>query len=236
MLQVDLHTHTLFSPCGLHTYVEVLERAKALGIQAVAITDHGPAVKGKIPGPFFDRLTQPVSGVRMLKGMECNLVGDDGVIDLPEHVVGYLDIVLLGIHYNTPAGLGRDKYTEMLVAAIDHNPAVDVITHPNDTTYPVDFAAVAHAACARGVALELNNSKTALGRSPDEATRELVQAIKASGCRIVVSSDAHALNELGGDEAVRHFLEECRFPRSRIVSDSVEQALGFIEERRRFKV
>lgn len=235
MLAVDLHTHTFFSQCGIHTHVELLERARALGMQGIAITDHGPALQGRFSGPFFDRLRDPVAGVRLLKGMECNLVGEDGSIDLPPQHLRHLDVVLLGLHYNTPTGLGPEAYTARLLAALERNPAVDVLTHLNDPSFPVDFRAVARAALATGAAVELNNSKTALGRAPDPLTRELLRAVREVGCRLVVTSDTHALGELGRDDAVRPLLEEIELPSERLVSRSAEGVFAFLEERRRFK-
>ncbi|MBN2196007.1 MAG: PHP domain-containing protein [Polyangiaceae bacterium] len=235
MLAVDLHTHTLFSQCGVHTHLEVLERARSLGIQGVAITDHGPALQGRVSGPFFDRLRDPVEGVRLLKGMECNLVGEDGEIDVPPPYLRFLDVVLLGIHYNTPSGLGSEIYTARLIAALARNPAVDILTHLNDPSYPVDFEAVARAALATGAAIELNNSKTALQRSPDELTRKLVRVVKEIGCRLVVTSDMHGINELGGDDAVRPLLTEVGVPAGQILSRSAEAVYAFLDERRHHK-
>ena len=48
MLDVDFHIHSLFSNCGLHTYLELLTKAKELGLKAIAITDHGPRLNGRI--------------------------------------------------------------------------------------------------------------------------------------------------------------------------------------------
>jgi len=235
MLAVDLHAHTHFSRCGLHSHVELLERARSLGMHGLAITDHGPAIGGRVCGAFFDRLRAPVAGVRLLKGMECNLVDEDGAIDLPPQQLPFMDVVLLGIHPNTPTGLGAGAYTARLLAALARNPAVDVVTHLNDPSYPVDFRAVARAALASGVAVELNNSKTALARSPDALTRELVRAVLDVGCRLVVTSDTHALDELGRDDAVQPFLDEVGFPRERLVSSSAASAYAFLEERRHLK-
>ncbi len=235
MLEIDLHTHSFFSHCGIHTHLEILERAKSLGMKAVAITDHGPALTPRFSSPFYDRLNHPVEGIRLLKGMECNLVGESGEIDLPEERLPYLDIVLLGIHPNTPKNLGKDRYTQMLVAAIENNPAVDIITHPNDITYPVDFEVVARVAARHGAAVELNNSKTLLNRVPDEITRDYVGAVKESACRLVVTSDMHAMEELGRDDSVLPFLEEVSFPVDRILTTSVAATLDFIEARREHK-
>ncbi len=235
MIPVDLHAHSHFSLCGLHSFIEMLSRARDLGMPALAITDHGPSLGGRISTTFFDRLTDPVPGIRLLKGMECNLDGDRGGIDLPARLLPHCDVVLLGVHPNTPAGLSASAYTDLLVRALERNPAVDLVTHPNSAEYPLDFGRLAAAAARLGVALELNNSKTALQRVSDDATEELLAACKRERCSIAVCSDAHALNEVGDDSAVRPLLQRMSFPEDRIVNRSAESAFAWIESRRAAK-
>lgn len=232
MLDVDLHTHTFFSACGIHTHLEVLTRAKALGMTAVAITDHGKALSPRFSSPVYDRLNQPLEGIKLLKGIECNLLDNLGTIDLPDKLLPYLDVVLLGIHPNTPKGLEKSKYTDMMLAAIDKNPALDILTHLNDENYPVDFHRVIERAKRDGIAIELNNSKTLLKRSPDKLTRELVTAALSHGAKIVITSDMHALEELGEDSSVKPFLIEADYPQELIVSNSADSAFAFLDERR----
>lgn len=235
MLSIDLHTHSFFSTCGIHTHLEILERGKQLGMEALAITDHGPALHSRSTSPFYDRLNRPVEGIRLLKGMECNLLSEAGDIDLPMERLPFLDVVLLGIHPNTPKGLGKGRYTEMLVKAIERNPTVDILTHLNDETYVVDFESVVRAATARGVAIELNNSKTLLRRVSDDITRSLVETVDTLNGRLVVTSDMHAIEELGLDDSVRPFLEQRAFPEDRTISASSKQIWHFLEERRQLK-
>jgi putative hydrolase len=169
MITVDLHTHSIFSLCGMHTVVEMLTRAKELGMDALAITDHGPTLGGRLGSPFFERLHDPVEGIRLLKGVESNLLDEKGAIDFPLRYLRWTDVVLLGIHHNTAGGLGAETYTDMLIAAIERSPFVDIVAHPNDRVYPVDFPRLAAAVKSLGAALELNNAKTLLGltiRSP----------------------------------------------------------------------
>ena len=232
MLSVDLHTHSLFSGCGLHTVIEILERAKRLGMTAVAVTDHGPALGARVASPFYDRLHHPVEGIRLLKGMECNLKGDHGDIDLPSYRLPYLDVVLLGMHHNTETGLGKDANTELMIRAVTQNKAVDILTHLNDAQFPMHFQPICEAATEHGVAIELNNSKTRLQRVDDSVTRELVRAALNSGARMAVTSDTHAIEELGCDDSVLPFLREVDFPEERIVTSTAERALAFLEERR----
>ena len=235
MLTVDLHSHSLFSTCGLHTALEMLTRAKALKLKAFAITDHGLTLKGCLNSIFFKRLMDPVPGIRLLKGVECNLLETPGNIDCPTEFLPDMDVVLLGIHHNIQKGLGQSRYTEMLLAAMEKNPYVDIIAHPNVLGYEVEFEPVAKAAIGYGMALELNNSKSALGKTSPKATQELILACKRLECPVVVSSDAHAINEIGQDTAIRPILENLKFPEDLIVNKDKSSAIAFIEKRRQLK-
>ncbi len=236
MIPVDLHCHSLFSLCGIHTHLELLGHARALGLQGLAITDHGPALGGRITSPFFDRLHDPVPGIRLLKGMESNVVDPAGRLDLPPRFLRYLDVLLLGLHDNVEQGRGPDYYTRLLVAAMDANPGLDIITHPTDLAFPVRYPDLAAAAQARGVALEINNSKAMLKRVPLEEMQALISACKAAGCRVAVNSDAHCLAEIGCDEAVRPLLAAANFPLELWINRTAAAAFAFIEERRPAKL
>ncbi len=238
MLDVDLHAHTFFSNCGIHTHMELLHRAKELGMKGLAITDHGPALDSRITWPFFDRLHKPVEGIRFIKGLECNLIDAQGTIDIvqiPQRFRKYLELILVGFHPNLEKGLGAETYTDMIITAIKRNPCIDIIAHPNELDYPLDFEPLARVAKEHGVALELNNSKTLYKRTTEECTRELVRTCKNVGCALAIGSDTHAIEELGRDESVRPYLEQESFPPSLIINDFAEKAFTFIEERKKHK-
>jgi putative hydrolase len=236
VLKVDLHSHSLFSDCGLHTIVEMLTYAKNAGLSALAITDHGPKCGGHIPSPFFDRLPSDiVKGIRLLKGQECNVLNNAGDIDFPVKFLRFVDIVLLGLHPNLNAQPKKPDYTDMLLLALKKNPYVDVITHANDVNYPVDFDCVAGAAKELGMAIEFNNSKILYKRVPAGCTERLIESCRRIGCRAVISGDAHVLHEIGLDDSIRPLLEKASFPKELIVNETAQTALDFIEERRKVK-
>jgi putative hydrolase len=235
MLKVDLHSHSSFSNCGCHSVIEMLHHAKALGMEALAITDHGPATGDHIPTPYFERMQNPVPGIHLFKGMECNLLEEKGKIDVLFPYLRFMDVVLLGIHPNTPTGLGRDLYTSYLLAAMERNPYIDILTHLNTPCYPVDFISVATAATQKGIAIELNNSKTALRRCPDIMALNLLAACREVGARMVVNSDAHCLHEIGQDQAARRMLSQAGFPEEMIINQNLQKTLNFVEERRIWK-
>jgi putative hydrolase len=236
MLTVDLHVHSLFSSCGLHTILELLDQGRRTGLAAMAITDHGLAVgNGRLTSVFFERFKCPYDGLKLYKGIELNLLDENGAIDIIWEFMPFIDILLLGVHPNLPPHGSREHYTTMLCAAIDKNPFVDIITHPNDPAYPLDYLRLAKKAKEYGIALELNNSKILYNRSTIEDTLDLIAACKQAGCLMAVNSDTHALHELGSDEAVRPLLDRARFPADRIVNRDFDSAASFIEGRRGLK-
>lgn len=238
MLEVDFHSHTLFSQCGIHTHIEMLTYAKSIGLKGLAITDHGPALNSRFCCPYYDRFKDPVKGIRMLKGIESNILDESGNIDVPERYIKFLDIILVGLHPHpaAPQGQGEEKYTSMLIASMGKNLCVDIITHPNEIEYPLDYEQIALTAKKYGIALELNNSKTLYNRTTHKKTLELVKNCKKVGCRIAVTSDAHALHEIGLDDSVLPYLHNTGFPEKLLVTGNAEKAFRFIEERRENKI
>ena len=236
MLEVDLHVHSLFSSCGLHTILELLAHGRSIGLKAIAITDHGPAVEeGRLTSVFFERFKSPYPDIRLYKGIELNLIDENGAIDMVWPLMPLVDILLLGAHPNLEKGRPKAWYTDMFLAAIEKNPFIDILTHPNDPTYPLDFRRLAESAKRHGMAIELNNSKILYRRGTSQGALELINACKEAGCLMVVNSDTHALQELGGDESVRPLLEEVGFPESFIINRDPAAAAAFIEGRRKFK-
>jgi putative hydrolase len=235
MIPVDFHSHSLFSGCGVHTVLEMLTAAKAKGIQGLAVTDHGPLIGGNANSVFFERLKDPVPGIRFLKGMECNVDGDTGRIDCPLQFLGFMDIVLLGLHENVPGGLGKEYYTDILIKALRQNPYVDIITHPNNGVYTLNYERLVEAALRLDVVMELNNSKLYYRRAPQEDAEALLETCKAMECRVAVVSDAHTVLELGRDDEIRALLSKHAFPEKLIVNSSAQAAFAFIEERRHRK-
>ncbi len=236
MLEADLHVHSLFSACGLHTILELLDHGRAIGLKTMAITDHGPGLgEGRLTSVFFERFRSPYPGLTLYKGLELNVLPERGKVDVVWQFMPFIDILLLGIHPNLKPGQSKQFYTDLVVAALENNPFIDILTHPNDTNYPLDYHTVAETAKRLGVALELNNSKVLYRRSTAEEALLLIQACKEVGCRMAVNSDTHALLELGGDESVRPLFGKAGFPMEMVVNRNAEAASAFIESRRELK-
>ena len=54
-------------------------------------------------------------------------------------------------------------------------------------------------------------------------------------CPVIVSSDAHAINEIGQDGMIRPILKDLDFPQELILNRDPESVYAFIESRRKHK-
>ena len=190
----DLHIHTISSG---HAYSTVMENARAAadkGLEMIAITDHGPAMPGAPHPYYFGNLRvipNELFGVRILKGVEANIMDRAGHIDLEDFRLAKLDIVLAGLH-NVCSPIGSvAENTEMMINAMK-NPWVDVIVHPGNPQYLIDAEAVVQAAVKYDVAVEINNSSLKVSRAGSRPYCEKILCLaKQYGAKIIVGTDSH---------------------------------------------
>ncbi|MGC9349913.1 MAG: DNA polymerase/3'-5' exonuclease PolX [Anaerolineae bacterium] len=212
----DLQTHTTASD-GKATLAEMAQGAKERGYDYIAITDHSPnvAVTAGLDAEElaarldeFDELNEKLDGVRVLKGIEVDIL-EDGSLDLPDDILERLDICVAAVH--TYFNLSRDKQTERIIRALD-NPNVDILVHPTGRrigereAYELDLERVMEAALERGCYLEIN-------ANPERLDLDDVHArmAKEMGLKLSISTDAHSVRTLdhmrfGVDQARRGWL------------------------------
>lgn len=195
-LRGDLHAHTTASDGRLG--LEALARAaRAAGLDYLAITDHAQhlgIVRGLDAGGLarqgeaIDRLNEKLRGIRLLKGVEVDIL-PDGRLALPDEALRGLDVVIAAVH--TSQGLSRAKQTARVLRALEH-PAVAILAHPTGRLLgergpmQLDLERIAAAAARRGVALELNTQPARLDLD-DVGCR----AARDAGALVSIASDAH---------------------------------------------
>ena len=94
----DLHTHTHFSD-GEGTVDDSVAKAKELGIELLAITDHfGEPLNHRMSVEQLEELAAIVKGkeypIRVLLGVETGIVGT-----IPLHLQGTVDFIIRSVHY-----------------------------------------------------------------------------------------------------------------------------------------
>ena len=144
------------------------------------------------PRLLLDRLNAKSKGMRVLKGIEVDIL-DEGTLDLPDGVLAELDVVVAAVH--SRFNLSRAKQTERILRALD-NPHVTLLAHPSGRLigerepYDVDMLRIMRKAKARRVYLELNAHPGRL-----DLTDTNCRMAKDEGVLVAVNSDAHDTGE-----------------------------------------
>ncbi len=200
-IQVDLHVHTLASGHAFSTVEEIAREAASRRLRAVGISDHGPALPGAPHLHYFSAmrfLPDFLHGVRILRGVEANLLNAKGALDVPVELLRRLDYVMVGFHEGCgfrPANVAKN--TRALVAAMQQ-PGVRAVTHPGNPGFPIDVPEVARAARDLGVALEINNASfTQTRRGSLETCAGLAAEVARVDGLISLASDAHVASQVG---------------------------------------
>jgi len=216
-LRGDLHVHSKASD-GRHTLRELAEEAHRRGWQYLAITDHSPrlAVTHGLDAKRLmqqmeeiDRLNETLKGIRLLKGIEVDIL-EDGSLDLADSLLKELDLVVAAVHshFNLP----REQQTRRILRAMDH-PHFTLLAHPSGREIggrppmDVDMERIIRHARERGCYLELNAQPERL-----DLTDIHCQLAKAEGVLVSINSDAHTLLDFdhlrfGVGQARRGWLE-----------------------------
>jgi DNA polymerase (family 10) len=219
-LRGDCHAHTAWSD-GVHTVEQMAEAARARGHAYLVLTDHsrGLAIaRGLDPGRFAARRLEidacnarvaeeeaagtppaatPPEGFRVLVGCELEIRAD-GSLDLPDEVLAGFDLVVAALHQGRRQS--RAELTARVLRAIRH-PHVDAIAHPAGRMLgerarddlDLDWEVIYAEAARTGTFLEIDGSDHRLDLAPERARRAA-----AAGCRFLVDSDAHRVEELDG--------------------------------------
>ena len=233
---MDLHTHTVASIHAYSTLTENAVAAKQRGLQILGVSDHGYGMAQTTQRTYWlnlQALPNYLEGVRLLKGMEANIMDDEGRL-AEEKDFKHVDYVIASLHGNCyyDTTQDQDAYTQAVCRAMA-NESVKIFGHPDDGRYPLDYAQVARVAAEQGIALEVNNSSLQPYSSRIQARenmQKLLQAAKKESCRVIVNSDAHMSTAVGDFSLAQEVLEEAGYPPELIVNfswQSLEELLGF---------
>lgn len=234
----DLHIHTVASGHAYSTVREIAAAAADKGLKMIAVTDHGPKMPGG-PHPYhfgnLAALPDHIFGVRVLRGIEANVMDREGSLDLEEARLARLHIVLAGLHtVCSPHGSVAEN-TAMMIRAMQ-NPWVDAIVHPGNPEYPVDYEKVVQAAVEYDVALEINNSSLTVSRKGSHPNCDHIAAfMKQYGAKLILGSDSHYCDTVGEFTAALALIEKYDFPPEQVLNSSVEQIATHLRRRKEMR-
>ena len=180
MLSVELHTHSALSHDGRDPVDLLLQQAAAVGLDALAVTDH-------------DEIDASVEAAEL--AAEYGLVGIVGmeVTSAAGHVLAF------GIDELVPSGLPFDETLDRIREA----GGIAVVPHPFQKTRHGVAAHVSRDQLASADAIEVYNSRLFTGRANRQAEKFAIR----QNLPMTAGSDAHisemvgqAVTEVGADE------------------------------------
>jgi DNA polymerase (family 10) len=219
---------------------EMANAAKERGWSYIGISDHsesafyaGGLKRDKLERQHeeIDRLNAAMSGFRILKGIEADILAD-GRLDYDAETLDRFDYVIGSIH--SRFSMDGDAMTKRVLAAMD-DPHLTILAHPTGRLllsrepYAINVEAVLEKAADVGVAVELNADPHRL----DLDWRYCRQA-KELGVTIEIGPDAHSTAGLdnvhfGIGMARKAWLEAGEI----LNTGSAEDVLAFARGRRR---
>ena len=234
----DYHTHTDNSD-GKDTVEDMIRTASNIGLQEIAITDHGHNkwFGGLKPKKYsmVKALVEKSAAEHNIKayfGIEANVTGTNGQIDVDIDDRANMDILLCGVHRlvhsaniktlftffipnwfwgiirYTPKGRIR-KNTEVMKRVIANN-NIDIWAHPN-RYFRLDVVEVAKICADRGTLIELNGKHISF--RPIDFER-----MAAIDAKFIIGSDAHRTGRIASVNKVFEFLKLCDYNQDDIVN------------------
>lgn len=230
---LDMHTHTIASGHAFNTIREMTQAAANKGLELLGITEHAPLMPGSCHEFYFSNLKildRTAYDIPVLFGAELNILDKEGHIDLSERHLQELDYGIASLHPPCIPFMNESDTTSAVINAMK-NPYVQIIGHPDDSRFPLNYDELVSAAKEYGVLLEVNNASlapTGFRVGARENYMRMLEYCKKYRCRVLLSSDAHADTLVGAHDYAASVLAECNFPEALVVNTSTNAFLSAI--------
>lgn len=234
---LDVHTHTIASGHAYNTMTEMIHAAQEKGLEVYGITEHAPRMPGSCHDFYFHNLKvveRQYGDLELLLGVELNILDEDGSVDLAEPYLGQMDVTVASLHGPCICPGSRRRNTDCVINAMK-NPHVNIIGHPDDGRFPLDYEAVVQAAGEYHTLLEINNNSLnprGFRQNARENDLQILRLCKKYRVPVIMGSDAHCAQEILRHDFVLPLLEETDFPKELVVNTDKTKLYAFINKYR----
>lgn len=230
----DTHTHTLASDHAYCTVLENVKYASDVGMEAIAVTDHCVGMEDAPHLWHFRNLKnipRDLYGVKILYGVELNILDPDGNVDMDDELMSTLDVVNASIHTPCYSGVGLKDHTKAYERVVT-NPYIDVICHSGSPAFKYDYEKIIGLAKKHHKLIEINNHSFYVRKSSIENCRKIAEICMKKEVGIVVSSDAHFCTDIGEYSYALNMLKEISFPEKLIINRNLEAYREYVRPRK----
>lgn len=238
---IDLHIHTNVNPHAYSTLEENIRSAQEKGMRVIAITNHGPALQDS---PHWWSLVnmrvipEYVGDLRVLKGVETNIIDENGNFDINQRIYDVMDIILCGLHTVEAYGDPSDiiKNTRAVINMI-RSQKIDIMVHLGNPQFPLEYELVVQEAIKAGIAIEINNSSLKNSRKGSRPNcKKILELCKKYEAMVSLGTDSHISYDIGEFKEAQLLIEEVGYPVESIINYSMENLDKFLENRRKKRV
>lgn len=238
---LDVHSHTIASGHAYNTLTEMTHAACKKGLELFAVTEHGPAMAGSCKRVYFQNLRvvrRSVGDMELLLGAELNIIDYNGGVDLDEDTLQCLDISIASLHIPCLKPGTAEENTAAYIGVMK-NPYVDILGHPDDSRYPLDYNMLVQAAARYNMIIELNNSSlNPQGFRKDTKKNDIIilNLCKQYEVPVVLNSDAHVAEDIGNCCFSMEVIRETEFPEKLILNTEKEKFKEYLNKRREMRL
>lgn len=230
----DLHTHTHVSQHAYSSIYENINVAAQQKLIAVGITDHGPNMKdGAQEGHFRNLRVIPdrVKGVRVLKGVEANIIDYNGNIDISNDTLcKRLEICIASFHEDVISPGTTQQHTNAYLK-VSENPYIDIIGHSGTACYEFDYEKVIKQFACSGKAIEINEASFKVRPTSTINCQHIAKLCKKHEVFIVINTDSHFCECIGQVPQSIKMLNEIQFPDELVINSSKENLEKWLKKK-----
>ena len=232
-LIADTHCHTIASSHAYSTILENVSYAKKKGLKYLAITDHTGVIPSSPDEWYFHNLQiipKEIDGVNILKGIESNVLGPSGNVDIPKlYPKQRLNWVVASIHDNAWSGPSDIYSCSDAWINVSKNRLVNVIGHSGLKDFQYDYEEVIPIFRDNHKLVEINASSFKVRPGCRENCKRIAEICKKTNTYVIVDSDAHIAPHVGRFDDAIELLKEIDFPENLIVNASIETFENYLK-------
>lgn len=229
----DYHTHTTYTH-GKSTIEENVRQAENLGLKEIAITEHSYLGHNHIVKGDISKIKAEIESlkdkynVKVLCGIEANLMTRNGDLDISDEELKELDVVILGYHrlskykgkekwfWGIPNLLHKKPSKKLIEAntlaylrAMDKH-RIHILAHLNYGCY-VDSVRLAKECVKKDIYIELNGKRIVF-------TDDEIKGMIETGVKFIINSDAHHYTRVAKNSEAFGLVERLNIPYDQIVN------------------